>query len=459
DARRQRRARRGTAPREGLMLACCRAGRRCPTEEGGMKKGILLAIGLAGLVAGAVLATTGGSARGVASIHPLVTDYTQVGTSTTPPTEAQCFTANSDSGGRRCFTPASIRSAYNLGPLLSGGNDGRGQTIAIIDSFGSDTMAHDLHVFDQAFGVQAMCGEEGVTCAPGMPTFSELSLQGSPPTKPQGGKGTGLEDHTAWALEVALDVEWAHSVAPGANILLVHTPTAETLGLQGFEQMIKAEDYVVKNHLAQVISQSLASAEDAFGSTQSLLNLRYAFQDAKDNNVTVLGSSGGGGTANDTKQSLVGKGGGGAGPNTTFSFPTVEWPASDPLVTGVGGTYLCTDPSAAQNDPRTVDSVHPPSTCQANQGVAERGWIAAGGGFSHVFARPDYQGTLPAGSTAIPAASRGVPDVSYQASSRTGVLVYLSLPPRGSSGAPCGPPGSPPCSTGWYIVGGTSAGS
>src|SRR5262249_50082047 len=157
------------------------------------------AIGLAGLVAtAAVLATTGGSARAVASIHPLVTDYMQVSTSTTPPTEAQCFTANSDSGSRRCFTPASIRSAYNLGSLLANGNDGRGQTIAIIDSFGSDTMAHDLHVFDQAFGVQAMCGEEGVTCAPGMPTFSELSLQGSPPTT---GNGVGLEDHTAWALE------------------------------------------------------------------------------------------------------------------------------------------------------------------------------------------------------------------------------------------------------------------
>jgi subtilase family serine protease len=425
-----------------------------------MKKRILLAAGLSGLLlAAAVLAATGGSARVVASIQPLVTDYTQVGTSITPPSEAQCFTANSDSGGRRCFTPASIRSAYDLGSLLASGKDGRGQTIAIIDSFGSDTMAHDLHVFDQAFGVQAMCGEEGVTCAPGMPTFSELSLQGSPPTTPQGGNGTGLEDHTAWALEVALDVEWAHSVAPGANILLVHTPTAETLGLQGFQQMIKAEDYVVKNHLAQVISQSLASAEDAFGSTKSLLNLRYAFQDAKDNNVTVLGSSGDGGTANNTKQGLVGKGGLGAGPNTTFPFPTVEWPASDPLVTGVGGTYLCTNPTAGQNDPRTVDSTDPPSTCQANPGVAERGWIDAGGGFSHVFARPDYQGTLPTGSTAIPAATRGVPDVGYQASSRTGVLVYLSLPPQGSGGAPCGPPGSAPCSTGWYIVGGTSAGS
>ncbi len=110
-------------------------------------------------------------------------------------------------------------------------------------------------------GLPAMCGEEGVTCAPGMPTFSQLALQGSPATKapPPTSKGNGLEDKAAWALEVSLDVETAHSIAPGANILLVTTPTAETLGQQGFPQMMNAEDYVVKNHLAQVISQSFAS--------------------------------------------------------------------------------------------------------------------------------------------------------------------------------------------------------
>jgi subtilase family serine protease len=429
-----------------------------------MKKRILVALGLAGLIAvAAVVAASGGKSTVAAAAYPApqptLDDYAQVSASTTPPTEAQCFTANNDSGGRRCFTPASMRSAYNLGPLLARGEDGRGETIAIMDSFGSDTIANDLHVFDTAFGVTPMCGETGVTCAPGMPTFSELSLNGSPATTPQPGNGTHLQDKTAWALEVSLDVEWAHAIAPGANILLVHTPVAETLGVQGFPDIMKAEDYVVQNHLAQVISQSLASAEQAFNGTSSLLNLRFAFVDAAANGVTVLGSSGDGGVANGSKQSLVGKGGGGAGPNTVFPFPTVEWPASDPLVTGVGGTYLCTNPSAGQNDPRTVDSADPPSTCQAHPGVAERAWIDAGGGFSSIFARPDYQGTLPAGSTPIPAGQRGVPDVGYQASSRTGVLVYVSLPPDGSSGVPCGAATAPPCSTGWYIVGGTSSGS
>ena len=82
-------------------------------------------------------------------------------------------------------------------------------------------------------------------------------------------------------------------------------------------------------------------------------------------------------------------------------FPTVEWPASDPLVTGVGGTYLCTDPTTGTG----VDTADPPVNCQppSNPGVREIGWIDSGGGFSHIFAKPSYQDTLPAGSTAIDA--------------------------------------------------------
>jgi subtilase family serine protease len=395
-----------------------------------------------GLAALGVLGVAPPAVPAVAAAVPLpvVSDYQQVSTSETPPTEAQCFSV-----GRRCFGPQATRAAYNVQPLYDQGFDGRGMTIAVVDAYGSDTMAHDLHVYDQAFGLPPMCGEEGVTCASGMPTFSELHLQGSPATKapPSSSKGTGQENKSAWALEVALDVETAHSMAPGANILLVTTPTAETLGVQGFQQMMAAEQYVVDHHLAQVISQSFASAEGAFGSSQSLQNLRHAFISAAQNGVTVLGSSGDGGSAND-KKTPVGKGG------STLSGPTVVWPASDPLVTGVGGTYLCTDPSNTTS--RVADSADPPVNCQNNPGEAEVGWIASGGGFSQVFDKPDYQQTLPAGSTPI-GAQRGVPDIALQASARTGALVYLTLPPDGNGGLICG--GSP-CSTGWYDIGGTS---
>src|SRR3954470_14329549 len=330
--------------------------------------------------------------------HPQVSDYVQLTKSETPPTQPQCASA-----GRRCFDPQSTRAAYNVNPLYAQGFDGSGRTIAVVDSYGSDTMAHDLHVYDQQFSLPPMCGEEGVTCRSGMPKFSQLSVQGSPATKapPSKSNGTGQEDKSAWALEVALDVEMAHAMAPGANILLVHTPTAETLGVQGLPQMMNAEKYVVEHHLADVISQSFGTAEGAFGSKQSLLNLRDAFKEADANGVTIVASTGDTGSAND-KKTPVGKGG------TTLAGATVGWPASDPLVTAVGGTSLCTSAEVGENAGRVADHVNPPAVCQATTqdevawGDTARG-IGTGGGFSDVFARPTWQSVLPAGSTPIPA--------------------------------------------------------
>jgi subtilase family serine protease len=414
-----------------------------------MKRRLLLAAVLAVVAAGVAALTGSIGSSGAARVaypvpHPTVTDFQFI--KAAKPSEAEC-----EAVGRTCFTPQAIQSAYNLAPLYAQHWDGRGVTIAIVDSYGSDTMAHDLHVFDQAFGLQQMCGEESVTCAPGMPTFSELAINGSPTTKPQPGNGTHLEDKSAWALEVALDVETSHAIAPMANILLVHSNNAETLGVQGFPNMMKAEDYVVSNHLAQVISQSFASAEDAFNGTASLQNLRYAFQHAAASGVTVLGSSGDGGSAN-TMKSPVATGG------KLIPYPTVEWPASDPLVTGVGGTYLCTDPAANGTPSRatyTKTGTGIGAKCSSSSfnaaGAAEVAWTFSGGGFSRVFARPSYQaGPLPAGSTPIPSTARGVPDIAFQASSATGALVYLSLPPDGNNS------NININQAGWYDIGGTS---
>jgi subtilase family serine protease len=408
---------------------------RHPFARWGAGAGVLLLSFGLGATATAPAASTA-----LGAIHPAVADYAQLNTSATPPTQAQCASV-----GRRCFTPQATQAAYNVGPLYAKGINGAGQTIAVVDSYGSDTMAHDLHVYNQAFGLQPMCGEEGVVCAPGMPTFSRLALQGAPATKgsPPQNKSPRQEDKSAWALEVALDVETAHAMAPMANILLVTTPTAETLGVQGFQQMMNAEQYVVDHHLATVISQSFGSSEAAFGSQNSLLNLRHAFISAAQSGVSVLASSGDSGTA-EFKKTPVSQGG------SLIPRPTVDWPASDPLVTGIGGTYLCTDPNNTSS--RVVDSADPPTKCQSFPGVAEVGWTFSGGGFSEVFAKPAYQNALATGSTPI-GSQRGVPDVALQASATTGALVYLSLPPDGLSGLLCG---DTPCSTGWYDIGGTS---
>ena len=129
------------------------------------------------LFAGAAFAS-GRKSHALPQPKSTVSDYVQLTSSTTPPTQAQC-----NSAGRRCFSPQAVQASYNVGPLYAGGYNGRGMTIAVVDSYGSDTMAHDLHVYDQTFGVAPLCGEEGVTCTAGMPKFSELHLQGSPATK------------------------------------------------------------------------------------------------------------------------------------------------------------------------------------------------------------------------------------------------------------------------------------
>jgi subtilase family serine protease len=199
--------------------------------------------------------------------------------------------------------------------------------------------------------------------------------------------------------------------------------------------MMNAVQYVVDHHLADVISMSLGAGEGTFSGTASLLNLRHALIAAEANHVTVLASSGDGGTSNPLKVPTK-------NPNL-IPYPSVEWPASDPLVTAVGGTYLCTDPVTGTS----VDSTDPPAVCQNNPGVREVGWIDSGGGYSILFPRPAFQNTLPPGSTYVGSSvgapgpnsnMRGVPDIAFQASARTGPLVY-----DGGEG-------------GWFIVGGTS---
>src|SRR5712691_8798497 len=356
-----------------------------------------------------------------------------------------------------------MANSYNYAALHALGNKGQDKTIAVVDSFGASTIRQDLSVFNTAFGLPHLCGETGPNspagnCPAGTPgpRFDIVAVQGyPPPTPPPPSNGTGQEAHNLWDLEVALDVEWAHATAPLANIMLVTTPTAETLGVQGFQQMMNAESYIIDNHLADVISQSFGSGEGAFHSgLAALKQLRQTFVDAKDNNVTVFASSGDGGTDNSMKEPVKNP--------RDIPYPSIIWPASDPLVTAVGGTYLCTNAVTGIG----VDSVSPPVNCQGAPGDREPGWVASGGGYSIHFGRPDYQTVLPPGSTFAGSSvgapppntnMRGIPDIAYQASARTGVLVYLTEPDTTASGTGCG--GANPCSTGWYVVGGTSASS
>jgi len=390
-------------------------------------------------------------------VRPTVSDWAFISGTAAPPSQAACAAVH-----RRCFNPTAMANSYDYAGLHAAGTEGQGITIAIVDSFGADTIRTDLGNFDTVFGLPHLCGETGPSTPAGncpssvSPRFDIVQFQGGPPASPPPpNNGTGQENHNLWDLEVALDVEWAHATAPMANIMLVTTPTAETLGVQGFQQMMNAEQQVVDNHMADVITQSFGAGEGSFhNGTASINQLRQAFVDAQANHVSVFASSGDGGTANNFKEPVKNP--------AMIPYQSVIWPGSDPLVTAVGGTYLCTDATTGIG----VDSISPPVNCQSAPGDREPAWVASGGGYSILFGRPSYQNVLPPGSSYVgssPGAPgpnsnmRGVPDIAYQASSRTGVLVYLTEPNTTSSGTGCG--GANPCSTGWYTVGGTSSSS
>ena len=285
----------------------------------------------------------------------------------------------SPSGG---YTPAQIRTAYDVRPLLRAGINGKGRSIVIVDSFGSPTIRHDLSVFDRQFSLPAPSALKIIHPAGPIPPF----------------KATGTR--IGWASETTLDVEWAHVMAPRARIVLVETPVSENEGRSGFPQIVTAEKYVLNHRLGGVISQSFGATEQTFPK-EGLRGLRAAYLEAArpSHNVTVVSASGDGG-ATDLRNNLT----------SYYTYPVTSWPASDPLVTAVGGLNLRLNR-------------------RGNRIVPDRVWndpgspAASGGGKSIFFARPAYQNRV----AAVVGSRRGVPDISLSASCSHPVDVFLSF--------------------------------
>jgi hypothetical protein len=158
--------------------------------------------------------------------------------------------------GIDCYLPRQLRQAYGLPALARRGITGKGQTIVVVDSFGSPTVRHDLKVFDRAVGL------------PDPPSLKVIQPAGKvPPYRPNGNR-------EGWAGETELDVEYAHAMAPGASILVVATPTSENEGTTGFPQIVAAEKFVIRRHLGGVISQSFGATEQTFPSRRAMARLR-----------------------------------------------------------------------------------------------------------------------------------------------------------------------------------------
>lgn len=347
------------------------------------------------LASGPALSAPLASAAPTGNAHPVpaLIGHVLKTTLATPPDTAYCQTHI----GISCYSPIQMQQAYHLNPLYRLGVTGAGRTIAIVDAFGSPTIKHDLHVFDQTYGI------------PDPPSLKVIQPAGPSTFDPTDATELG------WAQETTLDVEYAHAIAPGANILLVETPVAETEGVTGFPEIVRAENYVINHHLADVITQSFGASEPTFPTTQSLLDLRSAFKNANRQGVTVLASSG-----DDGATDAISEDG-----SVLSTVPVNSWPSSDPLVTSIGGTQLHLD--AAGN------KISPDVTWNDGYG-------ASGGGVSAIFARPAFQD----GVASIVGSHRGTPDISMSAAVDGAAIFYYSFDPT---------------SVGWHLVGGTSEAS
>ena len=238
-----------------------------------------------------------------------------------------------------CYTAPPGRAGLQPAGAVAKGITGTGETIVIVDSYGSPTVRHDLAVFDKAFG----------------PAGTAIA-EDHPASRP-GSRRTGrTNNREGWAGETDLDVEYAHAMAPGASILMVETPTSENEGSTGFPAIVRAETYVINHHLGGVISQSFSATEQSFATPKRLLTLRGAYQDAARSGVTVLAASGDSGAADVEYDG-----------STYFLHPVTSWPDSDPLVTGVGGTQLHLN--AAGDDVAPADGLERHATTRPRCGT------------------------------------------------------------------------------------------
>jgi subtilase family serine protease len=344
-----------------------------------------------------------------------------------PPTTAECET----DFGIACYQPFQLQRAYDLAPLFSRGIEGQGETIVIVDAFGSPSIASDLQTFDS---------EEGL---PNPPSFRVITPEGPITTNPTNCTSvyspTGPDlcsDYYGWTDETSLDVEWSHTMAPKANILLVETPMTETEGIYGFPQIVAAENYVVDHHLGDVITQSFGATEQTFTSPRQIYSLRSAYVNAAQHGVTVLAASGDQGSTD----YFCDPSSGCANPDNATcceSTRAIDWPSSDPLVTAVGGTQLHLNAEGRRTAP---DSVWNDLSSTVGVTGPVYTWGAGGGGHSTVFARPQFQN----GVAGIVGDSRSTPDIAMSAAVNGAVDFYDTTDPSVA---------------GWGIVGGTSEAS
>lgn len=240
------------------------------------------------------------------------------------------------------LTPAQMRKAYGYDQIV---NQGEGQIIAIVDAYDNPNAEADLGVFNTTFNLPACTTANGC--------FKKIYANGSQPAGDIG-----------WGVEIALDVQWAHAIAPKAKVILVEAADSS------FTNLFKAINVAVQNG-ANVVSMSWGggefSGQNQFDSTFNVPGVEF---------FASTGDSGSG----------------------------VIYPSTSPNVIAVGGTTLNVDASGNY--------------------ISESAWAGSGGGLSAFETEPAYQTNFPLPNN--PSKMRGVPDISGNADPNTGVSVYDS---------------------------------
>jgi subtilase family serine protease len=293
-----------------------------------------------------------------------------------------CPQESASSGfGGQVYTPRQMRIAYGVETLCQQGYTGKGQTVILIESFGSPTIQADLDAYSQRFNLP----------------LTKVDVRA--PLSARAASGT--EDAKGWAVETTLDVETVHAIAPEAKIVVLTSPVAETQGVVGLPEFRWLQQYAVDHRLGNIVSQSYGASElsldDAAGRAE-LQEWNDFYQRATtQQGMTFVASSGDGGATNYATEED-------ARTRQLASVPTTSFPANSPWVLAVGGTVLAINGATLQE-------------------AQESAWPKSGGGFSAFYSTPSYQQMLPASAQSQLQNRRGVPDVAASADSRAGLVI------------------------------------
>ncbi len=284
------------------------------------------------------------------------------------------------------YGPMEIETAYKLNGLYQKGLDGSGQTVVIVDAFGSPTIQDDLALFSEVYGLPA----------------ADLTVMCVPST------GCPVDQDDGWAGETTLDVEYVHAVAPGAKIILIPSFNNDDL------VMNEAVQYAIDNQLGTTISNSY-SIPEVLGSAAELDAINATNASGAAVGISVNFSSGDNGDW-----------------NAILGVNSVDFPASSPYATAIGGTSLALnadDSIMFQTGWGTHETRIANTAALGNSPVVPPlvfGFIyGAGGGVSSYFSKPSFQ-------SGLPGTARLNPDISYLADPFTGVEIIRT--PVGGSG-------------------------